>query len=388
MYVMMRALGMFLLCALKMRGALGQQYRPTGQTFSIPNASMTNSVGFLHSSDPGSPSGWTYSRHMGVSNDMFGQTAQPSCPNGLYGYAGGTLNGYRAIPNRDVVLQRAGGNQQQSMEFYFCQPVVVRQVKMQAPHAGHNLLRGTLERRDSSGWTAVGNGHLFEENCFISNQANRYCNHLNMQSVESVCSSRWRVADFRTQNDQWLSGTFVTYETCEEGAPINLGDLNGTLHGRIDGALDAIRQANSTTTAQITTLATALADTETTIIAAVQSINTTVTGHTGDIAVATEERNLLSARLTAVEQNLTQLISLVGNMSQDLSTLLAPLNVRDRTSGGCGNSCSPAIHSSAGGETSITGSEVSLESRDCTTTGADLCALRNTVDAVVRRFNT
>ena len=121
------------------------------------------------------PRGWQYQRGLGENDDLFSDAMMNVGGDnykcladgvaGYWGYTGGVENACRNDnANKDIYLQSGRSSEKQTVEFRFCDNVAARLVVMKPPHAGHELLRGSLERwsDDSEGWVTVKNvsGHL------------------------------------------------------------------------------------------------------------------------------------------------------------------------------------------------------------------------------------
>lgn len=151
------------------------------------------------------PSGWTYQRYTGESDDFLSD--QTGCP--AWAYIGGTEELYRSdqeVP--DIYLQQASQTQTQNVEFHVCNAIVVRMALLRPAHAGHELLRGTLQYMNSDGyWVGVAAGAAL---------ATLNGNALQMLYDGHAVSKRWRIHDWRTENNQWLAGV----ELLVSGAPL------------------------------------------------------------------------------------------------------------------------------------------------------------------------
>lgn len=130
-----------------------------------------------------------------------------------WGYIGGSLEDRShpssRIKSRKAVFTQPGqGNQEQNVEFNFCNAVIVSFAKMWPLHPGHAFQRATLQYRDKSNkWVTVGNGKLVG-----SGQGNT----VEMKNDKTVAAHRWRLHNWRTGGNQRVDGIDLQIVTCTE----------------------------------------------------------------------------------------------------------------------------------------------------------------------------
>lgn len=122
-----------------------------------------------------------------------------------WGYAGATQMDVEHSSNRGgsyslrnaVFTQPAAGQATQNIEWYFCDARAVTNIDVFPLHAGHEMQRGTMQYMENGEWITVG------EAAIVNTPTGQ---GLSMTSDGTICAQRWRIADWRCEDNQRMDG--------------------------------------------------------------------------------------------------------------------------------------------------------------------------------------
>ena len=150
----------------------------------------------------------------GVNNDALNKGCD------VWGYVGGSLDdnnhkSYRVSGRKAAFTQPSNQNQQQDIEFNFCEARTITYVKMWPLHKGHQFTRGTLQYRKNGEWVSVspGKGVLVDTKW---PGTLRMGNAWEISNSEKIVAKRWRVHNWRTEGNQRVDGIDLKMQSCSE----------------------------------------------------------------------------------------------------------------------------------------------------------------------------
>lgn len=151
-------------------------------------------------------------------NDAYTSELGSTC--GRWGYIGGeqdnTHNGLRITSRTAVTLQcgsATGCDGMQDVEWYFCEPTLIKSATVWPVHAGHGMLRGTLQYYTTAGWQTAAAGVPVND-VAIKNWSTDGAggDKLVATNAGSTYALRWRIHDWRCSGTQYLDGIDLTIQ--------------------------------------------------------------------------------------------------------------------------------------------------------------------------------